>query len=86
MILNYEDFKIIFLPIQNERNPMALHGVVFNDAHDAALEGQPLTKIWSVRVRDDGKYIAVPGHSVVNRIGYIITQKPFEDFRIEVRL
>lgn len=43
----------------------------------------PLNTVWTVVDTDDGHWIAQPGFHVVNKLGYVVTQKPWSDSEIE---
>lgn len=43
----------------------------------------PLNTVWTVVDTDDGHWIAQPGFHIVNKLGYVVTQKPWSDSEIE---
>ena len=43
---------------------------------------QPLNNVWTVVEtgdEDDGSWYAAPGYHVVNKIGYVLTEKPWDN-------
>ena len=51
-------------------------GDLFNYAQ---VHGLPLNMVWTIVDTDEGHWIAIPGFHVVNKLGYCLTQLPWND-------
>lgn len=49
----------------------------------ADVKDLPLNTVWTVVECDTGDWIALPGFHVVNKVGYVVTDKPWDDDSIE---
>lgn len=49
-------------------------------------EETPVEKVWTVVDGDDGRYFILPGYHMVNFVARIITEKPWSDELLTVRV
>jgi len=49
------------------------------------LKKQDPKNIWTLINGDDDSFVIIPGSHYVNRIGYFVTEKPWEHENLEVR-
>lgn len=53
---------------------------------DVCPDGYPANHIWTVVEVDGGGMRAIPGRHVVNRVGYVVTRKPWPSEKLEAVL
>lgn len=83
--MTYEEWVDKFKPIQNELSDNAsFEGMMF-ETYGAELDyvlsitrANPLSRVWTYIDGEGGTYI-VEGYRLVNRIGYFITEVPYEE-------
>lgn len=52
--------------------------------HEVIASGVPLNRIWTVIEGDTGRtWYASPGFHIVNKLGYVVTEVPWEDATID---
>lgn len=44
-----------------------------------AVKDLPLNTVWTVVEGDNDDWIAIPGFHIVNKLGYVLTEKPWDD-------
>ena len=44
-----------------------------------SVKDLPLNTVWTVVETDDGHWIAIPGFHIVNKLGYVVTTKLWDD-------
>lgn len=70
-------------PIISESDFVELWGAHVHPSGDLLqhedVVNQPLHQVWTIVETDEDHWIAMPGFHVVNRIGYCLTTKPWED-------
>lgn len=76
MLLNFFDFEKIFMPIEDGEENIYLD-LSEENAHNVRLAHEE-NRLWT-RVEDDGEKHIVSGKQFVNRLDYIITQKPYTE-------
>lgn len=47
------------------------------------VKDHPVNTVWTVVDTDENHWIAVPGFHIVNKLGYVLTTKPWTDDSIE---
>lgn len=61
----------------------ATYGEIATDADGSVIQGwdqvagNPIERIWTVVECDDDMLIAIAGAHLVNRLGYLLTEKPW---------
>lgn len=80
-MMAYEDWVEKFKPIQNSIDPNAAYDGCMFETYGKEMEAvkaaNPLY-VWTLVDGDEGKSILSSGYHYVNRIGYFITEIPFE--------
>jgi hypothetical protein len=82
-----EEWELHFKPIKNHLDltgNASFDGIMFETyEHEydyvAAIGGQNPNKIWTLVDAEDGETIIINGWAFVNRIGYFITEVPYDD-------
>lgn len=82
----WEEFEEKYLPIENQLdNNASLGGIMFETFGNELeyvkniYENVDKNRIWTYVDGDDGEPLLISGFHLCNRIGYVITVKPFED-------
>ena len=71
-LITEDDFEAIYRPVAF--GPHADHVHPHLDAEVRTAAGH---NVWTIVDGDDGNLWALPGLHVVNRVGYVITEKPW---------
>lgn len=80
--INEEDWIETYKPIVNHITPYAsFSGYLFETYGDELeyVSSKDANNIWTVVEGDEGYPLIVSGYSLVNRIGYILTEVPWAD-------
>lgn len=70
-----------FRPIKNHLNANAPDGIMF-ETFGAELDfvrAQPAEKVWTITDGDNGGLYIGTGYSLVNRMGYLVTERSWSD-------
>jgi hypothetical protein len=93
VILTIEEWEHHFKPVNNHIDTeSSFDGIMFETYgteydYVAAIGQQDPNRIWTYMDDDDGNTVITNSWSFVNRIGYFITEKPYDDiYFIEVQL
>lgn len=87
--MTHEEWENEYVPVKNHLDDNAsFDGCMFETyggefAH--VLRNADDKKVWTYVEGDEGLYL-IPGLHFVNRLGYLITDKPYADETIEVKL
>jgi hypothetical protein len=87
VMLNMEEWEHHFKPIKNHLDltgNASFDGIMFETyEHEydyvAAIGGQNPNKIWTLVDAEDGETIIINGWAFVGRVGYFITEVPYDD-------
>lgn len=88
MEIGYTQWVEEYKPIKNAGRPHApLNGTMFDTfgVENVIVRNQPLSNVWTWISGDDTEHI-VSGYHFVNRLGYFITEKPWDDAQIIVEI
>lgn len=84
--MKYEEFEILFKPINNDINIDAPFGGFMFETYGKELEKvleQKIEHIWTIVSDDFDDLYLVSGYHLVNRMGYILCEVPFDrDYEI----
>lgn len=88
MPMTYDEWAAQFRPIQNPNQDHGFDGTLFETygADLEAVQAADSTNIWTLYDGDDNHNIIMAGMHVVNRVGYFITELPYDDPMEEVNL
>ena len=93
--LTLEEWEFRYVPIINHLDDNASfqneYGVgimyeTFGEELEFVQSKIEENKVWTYVDADDGGTVIVAGYSIINRIGYFITENAWEDFGIEIRV
>jgi hypothetical protein len=45
----------------------------------AYVREQPIANIWTIVEDDNGNWVVIPGYKLVNRMGYLICENPWDE-------
>lgn len=80
--INDNDFYEQFKPVKNHIDTNASWDGCMFETYGEELEfvkAQPEKKIWTVMDSDNGEMMVGSGFHFVNRLGYLITEEPWDD-------
>ena len=80
--ITYDDFMDTYKPIKNTLDESAGYdGCMFETYGDELKKvmDTPHGYVWTLLEADDGSLVIGSGYHLVNRMGYFITEKPYED-------
>jgi hypothetical protein len=87
--MTHEEWEEEYVPVKNHLDDNAsFDGCMFEAYAEEfvhVLRNADDKKVWTYVEGDEGLYI-IPGLHFVNRLGYLITEKPYADETIEVKL
>jgi hypothetical protein len=77
----WEEFQAKHHPLKNPRHETALEGCLFDlQADDLKfISQQSAATVWTLVEGDFGLSLIQPGFHFVNRLGYLVTQVPYDD-------
>ena len=76
--MNYFDWQEKYRPIEDpEEGEVRYHG-------DPIVQNADPKHVWSLIDGDDGQSYIVNGIHLVNRVGFIVTEEPFEGEFLEI--
>lgn len=84
--MEIEEWDKIYSPVKNHLDENASFGGVMFETYGDELQfvlSQPHNNVWTYIQGDNGTYI-IAGYQLVNRIGYFITNTPWEDPNLSV--
>lgn len=79
--MNYETWTEIYKPVANHLDTNAAYGGKMFETYGDELEflkTVDVRRVWTIRDEDGGSYITA-GFGWVNRMGYLVTEKPWSD-------
>lgn len=87
-MINYEQFIEKYKPINNPNNVIAgFDGLMFDtfgkDLDYVKSKGNHSLNVWTLVTADYGNEYIIPGYSIVNRMGYFITELPWDSSNYE---
>lgn len=88
-VITEDQFEATYKPIQNHLNPDAAFGGQMFETYGpeyAFVLSRPLNTVWTIVEGDDGKLFYMAANHYVNRIGYLITEVPWETGEEEVEI
>lgn len=81
--ISENDFYSKYKPLKNHLSEGAAYdGFMFEtygDEYEFVKEHVKACKVWTVVECDDGELAIIAGFHLVNRMGYIVTEVPWED-------
>ena len=87
--MTHEEWEEEYVPVKNHLDDNASFDGCMFETHDEefvhVLRNADDKKVWTYVEGDEGMYL-IPGLHFVNRLGYLITEKPYTDETIEVKL
>jgi hypothetical protein len=87
--MTHEEWEEEYVPVKNHLDDNASFDGCMFETYDEefvhVLRNADDKKVWTYVEGDEGLYI-IPGLHFVNRLGYLITEKPYTDETIEVKL
>jgi len=87
--MTHEEWEEEYVPVKNHLDDNAsFDGCMFETYAEEfvhVLRNADDKKVWTYVEGDEGLYL-IPGLHFVNRLGYLITEKPYTDETIEVKL
>ena len=87
MKIDFEDFLNLYKPKLNHLDSNAsASGLAFETygAEEEFVREQPQDVVWTCIDTDNDELILIPGYHYVNRLYYMITEKPWTDDTLEV--
>lgn len=87
--MTHEEWEEEYVPVKNHLDDNASFDGCMFETYDEefveVLRNADDKRVWTYVEGDEGLYI-IPGLHFVNRLGYLITEKPYTDETIEVKL
>lgn len=87
--MTHEEWEEEYVPVKNHLDENASFDGCMFETYDQefvhVLRNADDKKVWTYVEGDEGLYL-IPGLHFVNRLGYLITEKPYTDETIEVKL
>lgn len=87
--MTHEEWEEEYVPVKNHLDDNASFDGCMFETYDEefvhVLRNADDKKVWTYVEGDEGLYL-IPGLHFVNRLGYLITEKPYTDKTIEVKL
>lgn len=87
--MTHEEWEEEYVPVKNHLDDNASFDGCMFETYDEefvhVLRNADDKKVWTYVEGDEGMYL-IPGLHFVNRLGYLITEKPYTDETIEVKL
>jgi hypothetical protein len=87
--MTHEEWEEEYVPVKNHLDDNASFDGCMFETYDEefvhVLRNADDKKVWTYVEGDEGLYL-IPGLHFVNRLGYLITEKPYTDETIEVKL
>ena len=89
--MNYNKFVKKYKPFKNEINPNeSYNGFLFEtygtDLTFITSSEFHVRQIWTLISAENEEEYIIPGYHIINREGYFLTEKPWEDGSIEINL
>jgi hypothetical protein len=87
--MNIEEWELKYKPMQNDINfgNASFNGTMFETYGDELMFVELMEDkyIWTLQDSDEGKLIITSGYLRINRLGYFVTEVPWEEYE-EVEL
>lgn len=86
--MNFDEWMIEYRPVLNHFDPNAsFDGLMFETEYEFVRENVLANKVWTYLEGDKGEPLLVSGYHFVNRLGYFVTEVPFNPLEhIEINL
>src|SRR5215216_1010478 len=79
---DWEDFGEKYRPVAHTRDAGGAACYIYDPhipEHKAPLDAADLSKVWTITHGDSDVWTIAPGVHIVNRVGYVITERPCDD-------
>ena len=80
--MDLEEWDAKYKPVTNHLDDNASFDGVMFETYGEELDfvrAQPLNKVWTMVDGDNDEVVIISGYHLVNRIGYFVTENPWED-------
>lgn len=79
--ISYDKWEAKYKPVKNHLDPNASHDGRMFETYGPEYQhitDTPEKKVWTIVTGDNGEMIITAGYHYVNRLGYLVTEKPWE--------